>query len=67
MMPNYIIPYHSGKKFENPEEGAKYKQQFQAWVGGLGACAHIDCKIELDIQLRNLRACGHLYADNLTF
>lgn len=35
-MPNYIIAYHGGKKFENPEDGAKHMAKFQAWVGSLG-------------------------------
>ena len=35
-MPNYIIAYHGGKKFENPEEGTRHIAKFQAWVGSLG-------------------------------
>ncbi len=35
-MPNYIIAYHGGKKPESPEEGAKGKAKWQAWVDGLG-------------------------------
>src|SRR3990172_12184753 len=36
IMSNYIIAYHGGKKFENPEEEAKHMAKFQAWVGSLG-------------------------------
>ena len=35
-MPNYIIAYHGGKKFESPEEGAKHMAKWQVWVAGLG-------------------------------
>ena len=35
-MPNYIIAYHGGKKFENPEEGTKDMERFQTWVDSLG-------------------------------
>ncbi len=35
-MPDYIIAYHGGKKPESPEEGAKGKAKWQAWLGGLG-------------------------------
>ena len=35
-MTNYIIAYHGGKKPDSPEEGAKHKAKWQAWVGGLG-------------------------------
>ena len=35
-MTNYIIAYHGGKKPDSPEEKAKHKAKWQAWVGGLG-------------------------------
>lgn len=35
-MPNYILAYHCGKKLESPEEGAKGKEKFMAWIEGLG-------------------------------
>ena len=35
-MTDYIIVYHGGKMPESPEEGAKHKAKWQAWVGGLG-------------------------------
>ncbi|NPD89036.1 MAG: hypothetical protein HGN29_09930 [Asgard group archaeon] len=35
-MPNFIIAYHGGKKFENPEEGAKHKEEWQTWISNLG-------------------------------
>lgn len=36
-MPNYVIAYHGGKKFESREEGAAYQAKWKAWIGGLGA------------------------------
>jgi hypothetical protein len=36
-MPDYIFAYHGGGKMpETPEEGAKLKARWQAWVVGLG-------------------------------
>ena len=35
-MPNYTFAYYGEPKFERPEEGAKHKERFMAWVGGLG-------------------------------
>ena len=35
-MPDYIIAYHGGRKPASPEEGAKLKAKWKAWVGGLG-------------------------------
>ena len=35
-MPNYIFAYYGEPTFESPEEGAKYMEEFMAWVGGLG-------------------------------
>ena len=35
-MPEYIIAYHGGREPESPEEGAKGKAKWQAWLGGLG-------------------------------
>lgn len=35
-MPSYIIAYHGGKMPESPEEGAKQKEKWEAWLGGLG-------------------------------
>ncbi len=36
-MSNYIIAYHGGNMPESPEEGAKQKAKWKAWVDGLGA------------------------------
>lgn len=33
---NYALFYYGEPKFESPEEGAKGRQKFMAWVGGLG-------------------------------
>ena len=38
-MANCIIAYHGGKKPETPEEGARHKAKWQAWVVGLGDAA----------------------------
>ena len=38
-MSDYIIAYHGGNKPESPEEGAKHKAKWQAWVDGLGDAA----------------------------
>ncbi len=35
-MPEYIIAYHGGSEPESPEEGAKGKAKWQAWLGGIG-------------------------------
>jgi len=35
-MPNYVFAYHGGKRPESPEEGAKLKARWQAWLDGLG-------------------------------
>jgi hypothetical protein len=35
-MSNYAFAYYGEPKFKSPEEGAKYKQKWMAWVGGLG-------------------------------
>jgi len=35
-MSNYVFAYHGGKAPENPEEVAKYKAKWKAWVCGLG-------------------------------
>ncbi len=35
-MSNYAFTYYGEPKSESPEEGAKYKARWQAWVGGLG-------------------------------
>lgn len=35
-MPSYIIAYHGGKKPESPEEGARQKAKWKAWLDGLG-------------------------------
>lgn len=35
-MPNFIIAYHGGKEPENPEEGARQKEKWKAWVSSLG-------------------------------
>lgn len=35
-MSEYIFAYHGGKKFENPEEGRKFMEKWQAWSGGMG-------------------------------
>ena len=36
-MSNYIIAYHHGGRTpESPEEGAKQKASWQAWIDGLG-------------------------------
>jgi len=35
-MPNYIIAYHGGEKPESPEEGARQRARWQAWMTGLG-------------------------------
>ncbi len=35
-MPDYIIAYRGGRKPASPEEGAKLKAKWKAWVGGLG-------------------------------
>ena len=36
IMPKYIFAYHGGKKPENPEEGARGREKWQAWINGLG-------------------------------
>jgi hypothetical protein len=35
-LPSYIIAYHGGKKPESPEEGARQKAKWKAWLDGLG-------------------------------
>jgi hypothetical protein len=35
-MSNYIFFYYGGQMPENPEEGAKQRAKFGAWVGSLG-------------------------------
>jgi hypothetical protein len=35
-MASYIIAYHGGKPPQSPEEGAKYKARWRAWVEDLG-------------------------------
>jgi hypothetical protein len=35
-MPEYVLAYHGGKMPETPEEGAKQRANFNAWVTGLG-------------------------------
>ena len=36
-MSDYIFAYHGGGKMpESPEEGAKMKAKWEAWIGGLG-------------------------------
>jgi hypothetical protein len=36
-MSDFIFAYHGGKKMpESPEEGAKLRAKWKAWVGGLG-------------------------------
>lgn len=35
-MSNYVFAYHGEPKFESPDEGAKYKAKWLAWVGSLG-------------------------------
>jgi hypothetical protein len=35
-MSHYMFAYHGGKMPESPEEGAKLKAKWQAWVDGLG-------------------------------
>ena len=35
-MSNYILAYHGGKKPATPEDGARQKESWQAWLGGLG-------------------------------
>jgi hypothetical protein len=35
-MPQYVIAYHGGRKFESPQDGAAHMAKWKAWVGGLG-------------------------------
>ena len=35
-MSSYIFAYHGGNMPESPEEGAKLRAKWKAWVGGLG-------------------------------
>jgi hypothetical protein len=35
-MRNYVFAYYGEPKFRSPEEGAKYKEKWMTWVGGLG-------------------------------
>jgi hypothetical protein len=35
-MASYIFAYHGGKPPQNPEEGAKFKARWRAWVEDLG-------------------------------
>jgi len=35
-MSNYAFAYYGEPKFKSPEEEAKYKEKFMAWVGNLG-------------------------------
>jgi hypothetical protein len=36
-MASYIFAYHGGKPPKSPEEGARFKARWRAWVEGLGA------------------------------
>ncbi len=36
IMKNYVFVYYGEPKFKSPEEGAKYKERWRAWMGGLG-------------------------------
>jgi hypothetical protein len=38
-MTQYLFAYHAGKMPESPEEGARSRAKWQAWVGGLGNAA----------------------------
>jgi len=33
---DYIFAYHGGERPKNPEDGAKQKAKFRAWIGSLG-------------------------------
>jgi uncharacterized protein YciI len=35
-VPNYLIAYHGGRKFENPQDGAAHRAKWKAWLGDLG-------------------------------
>jgi hypothetical protein len=35
-MPQYVLAYHGGRKFENPQHGAAHRAKWKAWIGGLG-------------------------------
>jgi len=35
-MPNFILAYHPGKMPEDPEEGARLRTEWKAWVERLG-------------------------------
>jgi hypothetical protein len=35
-MANYVFAYYGEPKFENPEQGAQYREKWQAWVANLG-------------------------------
>ncbi len=36
IMKNYVFAYYGEPKFKSPEDGAKYKEKWKAWMGGLG-------------------------------
>ncbi len=35
-MSNYAFAYYGEPKFKSPEDGAKYKEKWMAWMGSLG-------------------------------
>ncbi len=35
-MPNYVIAYRGGAKFENPQQGAAQMAKWKAWIESLG-------------------------------
>jgi len=35
-MPNYVIAYHGGAKFESPQQGAAQMAKWKAWIESLG-------------------------------
>ena len=35
-MKNYVFVYYGEPKFKSPEEGAKYREKWMVWMGGLG-------------------------------
>ncbi len=38
-MPNYIIAYYEGQKFESSEDEKKHREKWQTWVENLGEAA----------------------------
>jgi hypothetical protein len=36
VMPNYVIAYHSGAKFESPQQGAAQMAKWKTWIASLG-------------------------------